>query len=82
MNSLILCWSVDTTCFFELIELLFLFFSWCVRGEYLYLQCYTHVGVALLYNYKVVGNTNKQVGSAFTPIIVRIYGQFLVQRCL
>ena len=61
MNSLILYWSVDTTCFFELIELLFLFFSWCVRGEYLYLQCYTHVGVALLYNYKVVGNTNKQV---------------------
>lgn len=51
MNSLILYWSVDTTCFFELIELLFLFFSWCVRGEYLYLQCYTHVGVALLYNY-------------------------------
>ena len=40
MNSLILYWSVDTTCFFELIELLFLFFSWCVRGEYLYLQCY------------------------------------------
>lgn len=54
MNSLILYWSIGTTCFFELIELLFLFFSWWVSGECLYLQCYTHIRVALLYSNKVV----------------------------